>query len=542
MMVKQQALALIRRISVVGKGIGQGLTQTGFVPGIFGRVRSILSSPWRKFIRGLVVVIGLALFLGIQFVLATAIADAERWWFLILMSFVSLGAAVLAIRSVVLMIAIWLVLIPWTWHFPIRSAKYYFSFDLLALTLIFVIVLARLLARRIRLPSLYPAEWLLLFSIAYVNLWPILQRRIAEGAWELGTLGDIWRLVLVPSVFYFIVRTAIESERHVRLLAYTFVVIGVLWTISGFYEHYTGLQWHSALTGRPVLLQWRDVGKGRAIGPSDGQLQPGIVLSAAILMTLHVAAFTKRLVSRAIYYILAGLMTIALFFTYTRTSYAAFVLVLLVMVAIGRGRRMQYVASLAIIAGVLIAMMPTLLGVRQFFTRITDPENYFGRMAMSRTAWNIARDYFWFGAGDLRDQSLLFRYVSSWKHPGGRHGEPYYYPDNDYLVVLAERGIFGFLLYYGALFGFFVRLLRLRNELPTGSFLGTNLASTATVFSLVVFVAAGFTQLRYNPYLYYLLFTYAALVIRSRQLQTAGQAAEVESRTASIRTRLATAG
>ncbi|MDH7602194.1 MAG: O-antigen ligase family protein, partial [Armatimonadota bacterium] len=261
----------------------------------------------------------------------------------------------------------------------------------------------------------------------------------------------------------------------------------------------------------------------RAIGPSDGQLPPGIVLCACILMTLHVAGFARRFTRVVFWYALAGFMTAALFFTYTRTSYAAFVIALLVMVAIGRGRRAYYIAYLAALAGVFIAMLPTLLGIQEFFTRITDPENYYGRLAMSRTAWNIAKDHFWFGAGDLRDQSLLFRYVSSWKHPGGRHGKPYYYPDNDYLVVLGERGIFGFLLYYGALIGFAWLFLRVRNELSRDDLLGANLASTAAAFSVAVFIAAAFTQLRYNPYLYYLLFTYAALVVRSRQLSVAEQ-------------------
>ncbi|MDH7603091.1 MAG: hypothetical protein QHI38_13200, partial [Armatimonadota bacterium] len=249
---------------LIGKivGLGSVLSKYGSRGGIFSRLRFILSSPWRKFIRTSLVVVGLALFLGAQLVLARAITDLERWWFLILMGFVALGAAVLAVRSVILMFAIWLVLVPWTWHFPIRSAKYYFGFDLLAITLITVIVIARVLARRVRLPSLCLAEWLLLLSVGYVNLWPILQKRIEEGTWGLGTLGDVWRLVLVPPVVYFTLRSAVESERHIRLLVYTLVAIGVLWTISGFYEHYTGYQWHSALTGRLVPLEWRDVGKG----------------------------------------------------------------------------------------------------------------------------------------------------------------------------------------------------------------------------------------------------------------------------------------
>lgn len=494
------------------------------------RVRFILASPWRKAVRLSLAIIGLGLFLGVHIVLGRAIANLERWWFLIIISFVALGAGVLAIRYVVLMMAIWLVLVPWTWHFPVRSAKYYFSFDLLAMTLIFLVVVTRILARRIRLQPLNVTEWLLLLSIVYVNVWPILQKRIVEGTWGLGTLGSFWTLLLVPPVVYFVFRMALDSERSIRILIYTLVAIGTLWTISGFYEHYTGYQWHSALTGRPVPLEWRDIAKGRAIGPSGGQLQPGIVLTATILMTLHVAGSARRMAVRFVYYILAGLMAAALFFTYTRTSYAAFVVALLAMVVLGRGHRARYIASLTVLAGVLIAMAPALLGSKEFFTRITDPSNYYGRLAMSRTAWNIAKDYFWFGAGDLRDQSLLFRYVSSWRHPGGRHGEPYYYPDNDYLVVLGERGIFGFLLYYGALIGFALLFLRYRNELPGEGLLGTNLASTAAAFALVVFIAAAFTQLRYEPYIYYLLFTYAVLVVRSRQLHFATQQVEAQTR------------
>ncbi|MGQ9455865.1 MAG: O-antigen ligase family protein [Armatimonadota bacterium] len=520
--VASLALVLVRTIR------GKGNTRYSYIRIALFKTRFFLASPWRRAIRFSLAIVGLGLFLGIHIVLGRAISNLERWWFLIIISFVSLGAGILAVRNVVLMIAIWLVLVPWTWHFPVRSAKYYFGFDLLAITLVFIIVITKTLARRVRLYPLNTAEWLLLLSIVYVNAWPVLQKGIAEG-WRLGTMGSFWTLLLVPPVFYFVFRMALESERSIRIIIYTMVAIGTLWTISGFYEHYTGYQWHSALTGRPVLLEWRDIAKGRAIGPSGGQLQPGIVLTATILMTLHVAGSARRMSARLAYYVLAGLMAVALFFTYTRTSYAAFVISLIAMIILGRGCRARYISSMAILAGVLIAMAPALMGSREFFTRIADPSNYYGRLAMSRTAWNIVKDHFLFGAGDLRDQSLLFRYVSSWYHPGGKHGEPYYYPDNDYLVVLGERGIFGFLLYYGAIIGFVLVFLRYRNELPNEGLLGTNLASTATAFALVVFIAAAFTQLRYETYIYYLFFTYAVLVTRSRQLYFATQKVENQS-------------
>jgi len=452
-------------------------------------------------------------------VLGQAVSHAERWWYLILISYVTLGAGVLAIKAPTLVLAIWLVLVPWTWTFPIRSAKYYFSFDLLALTLVTLVIVARTLARRRPIPAFYPPEWLFCLATAYLNVWPIVEARIRQGAWGLGTFGDVWKLLLVPTVAYFVFRETLETRRDIRIILYAFVAVGLVWTVSGFYEHYTGFQWHSALTGRKVPLIWKDVGKGRALGAAYGQAQAGVVLTAALLVLMHIIGFVKRTAGKLLCYAAAVGMLMAVFFTYTRGSYGGFVVGLLAMVAIARGRRTQYGLYASILALIIVLMAPKLLGEEKFFTRITNPENYYGRLAMSKTAFNIFKDHFWFGAGDLRDQTLLFRYVSSMKHPGGRGGKPYYYPDNDYLVVLAQHGVIGFVIYYGAVLGFAVLIFRIRNDLRGDGLLGVNLASTVLAYAVVVFFASFITQLRTEPYIYYLFFALLALVVRSKQIQ-----------------------
>ena len=480
--------------------------------------RAVLAHYWRGLIRLCVVALGFALFAAAEYYLGRGIIRWEWSWFLIMMSAVTVVAAIIAIRATVLMLAIWLVLVPWTWDFPIRSAKYYLSFDLLALTLVFLVVVAKALAQRRTLPRLYTWEWLLFLSVAYINIWPILDTWIARGRFGFTIFGEFWQLLLVPTLVYFIVKATLETRRHITLLLYALVVVGLVWTLSGFYEHFTGYQWHSALTGAKAPLVWRDVGKGRALGASSGQALPGAVLSVGVVALLHLAGFARKTAVRRLCYLAVGSMVAAIFFTYTRVSYGGFAVAMVALFLIGRGRRAQYGLLIAVLGVVALVMAPGLLSKSDFYERMTNPANYYGRMAMSRTALNIIRDHFWFGAGPLSDQTLLARYVSSRAHPVMR-GRLYAFPDNDYLVVFAQHGVFGFLFYYGAIFGFVILMFRIRNDLSSDDIPGMNLASTAIAYTAVVFVASVATALRSQPYVYYLLFSMFAMVVRSKQLR-----------------------
>lgn len=474
---------------------------------------------WRSIAKVAAVVMGLALFLGAEYTLACAILHWDRLWYLVIMAGVTIVAAVFAIRTTVLAYSIWLVMLPWTWYYPIRSAHFYFSFDILALTLISAVVFLRSLGRRRPPRRLHGPELLLVLSILIVSVRPIVEMWIGLGRFGFTLFGYLWQLLLVPAVVYFVVRSLLETRRHVVVLLYALVAIGVVWTISGFYEHFSGYQWHSVLTGKAVPLVWRDIGNGRAIGPADSQVVPGTVLSVGVLALLHLAAMARRFSSRALCYLVAAAAVVAIFFTYTRTSYGGFCVALVALLVLARGRRFGYGMVTAILAVAVLAAAPALLQSSQFRVRMLSPDNYYGRKAMSLTALNVVRDHFWLGAGSLKEEGLIGRYVSSRYHPREHGTNRWMFPDNDYLVIFAQSGVFGFLIYYGAIIGFMLFLFRIRSRLDPNHILGQNLASTTIGYSVVVLVAAAFTQLRSQPYLHYLLFTMFAMTVRAWEIQ-----------------------
>lgn len=514
---------VFRRTQQMLRGIGSSIIDHSLfvfrrgeraVP-VWRRLRRSVAPGWRKLLRTSMVILGLSVFFGLEYLLSRGIMSWDRSWFIILTTAIALLAIIIAFKNSAVMLALWLVLVPWTWYFPLRSAKYYLQFDLLTLTLLTLVAIPKFLVRRRRLTRLNIAEWLLILTVLYCSVWPIIRFGPNESQ---SIISVTWQLLLVPGVIYFLTKIALESEKQIKLMIGAIAVIGILWTLSGFYEHFTGYQWHSILTGNHVLLTRRDVGLGRAVGPSDSQVTPGTVLSAAALVLLHLIGCSRRNWARIVGYVCFGCMSVAVFFTYTRISYGGFVVALVVAFMISIGRRIQYGSLIAVITVAVVLAIPKIASDPEFSNRMSNPRNYYQRMAMSQTAYNIAKDYFWFGAGDIRQQNILEKYVSSWEHPRLGAGKFLAFPDNNYLVVFAMNGIFGFLFHFGAILGFIAIAFKMRKKLPAQGILGSNLASTAVAYAVVVLVAMTVTQLYSQPYLYYLMFMLFAMVVRTKEI------------------------
>jgi hypothetical protein len=517
-------MSIFRRAKQVMNSVGAILKISGrlvlqnreqMVPTLH-RVRTYAEPAWRKIMRAAIVLLGFSIFFGMEYVLARGVIGWEKNWFLVLIVGVAVLAVLIAAKNSTAMMALWLVLVPWTWHFPLRSAKYYLQFDLLTLTILTLVVVPKFLVQRRRLARFNVAEWLLILSVLYCNVWSIVKFGIAENE---SIRSVAWQLLLVPGVIYFLTKIAIESKRQIKLLVGAIILIGILWTISGFYEHYTGYQWHSALTGDIVPLQWTDIGLGRAVGPSDSQVAPGTVLCAGLLVLLHFIRYVKRVWLRFCYYAVVACMMMAVFFTYTRTSYAGFALALVIAFLISKGRRIQYGVVVGILAVVAMIMIPVMMTNDEFNYRMTSDRNYYQRKAMLATGMNIVRDYFWFGAGEkVRDQVFLQKYVSSRLHPRLGKAKLLEYPESDYLIVLAEHGIFGFLFHFSAIFAFVYVAFQMRHKMPLDDVLGSNLASLSVAYAFVVLIAMTLTQLQAQPYLYYLMYVLFAMVVRAKEL------------------------
>ncbi|MEN6614829.1 MAG: O-antigen ligase family protein [Armatimonadota bacterium] len=483
---------------------------------------------WRKFWRALIIISGLLLFVGAQLLLARGINNWSSYWYLIILAGVAILSIIIAAKNSAFMLATWLVLVPWTWYFPLKPHKYYLQFDLLIMALLTMIAIPKFLVYRQKIARPTITEILLILSVLWCNVWPLI--RLGTGSAK--PHAAILQLILVPGIIYFLAKVTLENEKQIKLMIGAICVIGLLWTVSGFYEHYTGYQWHSAITGNPVLLKWQDVARGRAVGPSDSQVAPGTVLCAGLLAFLHVMSFVKKKWILVCGYIVVACISIAVFFTYTRTSYGGYAVGLIVAFLISKGRRRQYSIMLTAIAIIALFTIPKLMLDPEFNVRMSDPENYYGRVAMTRTLINMIDDNFWLGIGDFRNENytaVMEKYVSSWEHPRLGEDKKLAFPDNNYLLVFAVNGVFGFIFHFGAILAFIVAISRLRNELPTEGLLGHNLASVTLAYSAVVLIAMTVTQLQSQPYLYYLMFVMYAMVFRAKELQDTKQSQSADT-------------
>lgn len=481
-----------------------------------GRTRA--APLWRKAIRLTVAAVGLGIYLYLQYVLAGLI-NTENWY--------QIGAAIVAIGSVTLVIArpplafaMWIVLSPYVALFfrEAIAGKILVSFDRIALAGLCAVLLARSLLQRFPFRKLMAAEWLLFASFVYGYVVPSVGR--------LGTIIHTTNIVLgwmlTPFVIYSVCRACIRNKRHVIWILLAFYIMGLLWSVSGFYEHFTGKKWLSPITeagwGVEVGLRRHDVAKGRAAGPTEHYYTYGEVLALAMLLAFHFASWTKRSDVKWFCYLSMGFMAVGLYYGYSRAPYIAFAAAILIMPLLATVKRKQYAGLALVFVVAVAAATPTVLASPQLARRILGGGSMEAREIMTATGINVIKDYFWFGTGVNKMTDLLPRYVSSTRH-GRSAGGQYYKPHNEYIVILAEQGIFGFIFFFGSIYGLTRHCFKVRARLPSAGVLGKNLAATIIVFSMMHAIAMMFDEFQGIQYSYYVLFTLFAVGVRVGELQ-----------------------
>jgi O-antigen ligase len=203
-----------------------------------------------------------------------------------------------------------------------------------------------------------------------------------------------------PILGYLFARNFVLEDRHLRVLMYTLLMISVYFWVTCVGEKFNieAIVWPRAIMDRDLGISWF----GRSRGPF---LQPGItgqflgwcMMAQVFLLTRRYAAPAKALLVLNI-----AMSGIGLFLTYTRGSWLATALGLLVMAAF-RPQFRKYIAVAVVAGGILVAsnaLRPTddaFLGERLGNTSTI--ENRLGSLA---AAVRMVRDHPLFGVGYFR--------------------------------------------------------------------------------------------------------------------------------------------
>lgn len=499
--------------------VSGGLTQAA-------RVRTYAAPVWRKWVRWTVVLTGLGIYALMQFSIAYFIGTWQ-WWYVAAFFVVAASTALAVTRPIVALI-VWLVVSPLGKNFLRMELGWRvipeITFDFMFIYSAALLLVARAFVNRPRTRKLIAAEWLMLGYIGYVGAGQVAAADPTVG----GILRELSRTllpeVLVIAVLYFVTKACIARKEHASWIAVAMAVFGLLMGLANCYEHVTGERWYSLIVGFGIPLRYRDIGMGRASGMFDHASAPAALIVTGFFLAYHLAGWSRRPAAKVLYYASIATISVGAFFTYTRNVYIVFALVALIMPLIATANRKRFAAIAIALLIIVAAMTPKLMENTEFYHRITKISTVQTRVALTGTALNVIRSNFLFGVGHGNLNKVQEAYASSMRVRQYRPGQlaPVQISHNTYLTILAEGGLFGFLLYFGAVAAFLMRLVRIRNKAPAESLVGKDLIAIFIASSLGFLVSIVAESMYLVPYVNYIFWMQFAVAVRLEELWEQG--------------------
>ncbi len=271
-----------------------------------------------------------------------------------------------------------------------------------------------------------------------INLMILTASMLVYGAYQ-PTKAEVQPLslftdgFLMPFITYWLVKNFVSGEQEVRVVLWTFFLIGVYLSVTAIFEIYgpKALVWPHYILDPKVRMHW-----GRARGPFLNAATNGGMIVAAFACGVFLRSHTRGLTQKLITLLLL-LFPVAVFLTRTRAVWLAFLVVILIMGLFAPGRFLPRWRFLIIPLAILIIVVgykaETFLsrsraqgGVLQI-SPITD------RVAVAQIAFRMAKDRPLFGFG-------LGRYHLHAPHYLGRIGSLAKPPE--YAVVAVQHNLF----------------------------------------------------------------------------------------------------
>lgn len=499
----------------INVSVSGGLTQAA-------RVRTYAAPVWRRWVRWTVVLTGLGIYALMQLSIAYFIGTWQ-WWYVAAFFIVAASTALAVARPIVALI-VWLVVSPFGRYFLRMDLAWgvvpEVTFDFVVIYSLAALLVIRTFINRPRPRKLIPGEWLMLGFVAYVAAGLMARSDATLGGALRAISGELIPGMLAVGVLYFVVKASVRKPEHVGWIAVAMVVFGFLMGLVNWYEHFTGQRWYSLVVGFGIPLRWGDIGKGRASGMFDHAAAPAALIATTFYLAYHFAGWSRRPAAKASYYAMMIAMLVGAYFTYTRNVYAVLALftLLIPLLAVRKRGRFALLAA-AMILGVL-AIAPVLLQNKEFNKRVTSPDTIYSRMAYMQTNLNVIRHNLWFGVGYGNLNAVQNEYATSMKVRQYRPGQlaPVNISHNSYLTIIAEEGLVGSLMYFGAVAAFLARAFRIRKKAPKESVLGGDLVAALIASSLVFLASIAAASIYLVPYVNLVFWMQFAMIVRLEEL------------------------
>lgn len=472
------------------------------------QARNALAPYWRTLVVASLSVLGLALFLGAEYMLGYSLINYH--YMLAVGALAAVALVIITIAYPFWGYAIWFFLTCYYnlfgHMFPAR-----YNFDLNMLALIAVVLILKALVRREPRARLTLPEILLIVFYVYGY---VIRRHFDFGA----PVAETKLLVMSPLFYYFITKSIIKEKKHIYWLMLLIIVTGMSFALMGIYEQITGKMWLASILGGNKGLY----GQMRSTGPADNYYVYGNMLILTFLLCLHIFRWQNSWYSKIIVVISSVVSLVGLYFGYSRGPYVAFVLSVLIMLLLTRYTRRVYAVFLVMTALAACILAPVLLSNTALQNRMTsntmDP-----RSSVNKTSRTMFGANTWFGVGRgeyiLRVQEYIARGHESIKMP---YGVSTYYsrPHSEYYLMLAELGAVGFVTYFGMYLAFLLMFMKSRAKLPGDKVAGSDFAALAGAFTVGVLFTMITDEYGIAPYMYTILFTLFAMAGKAQLYAT----------------------
>lgn len=477
---------------------------------------------WRLWAKIAMIVVGLGIFLGLEYALALMI-NHEQWFLVAAMLIGAICVAAIYSKPSIAFVA-WLAVSPIAGIY-LRLGKVgdlpQITFDRVVVYTLILVLLARFFANREKPRKLILPEYLLLAFPAYILLTiPFFPhdnpQRVALQF--MTRIGD-------PVAIYFIAKAAMVDRKHVGVVVAGLFAVGVYSTAMAVYDHFTGRMSLAAISGIEANLYYADAG-GRAAGPFLSPLDLGVTLSIAIPLALHYAEWTRKNAAKYFYYLCIPAMAAAWFFTYTRGAYLPLVCVMLLMPFLATRCRKRYAGAFIVLVIMAMFGLPIYMSRPEVAHRLTQDSTAIQRVALARTLVNLIGDNPWFGVGLANYRTEMSKYIPSvprarwliW-HGGTSTRLPEMTAShNTYLTIASEHGLIGLALYLGSFLGFGVYFLRLRKQFLANEFLGRDFVSLVVLIMAGFFLSINTTSMEGRGYVNLVVWILIAAIVRLAQI------------------------
>ena len=329
----------------------------------------------------------------------------------------------------------------------------------------------------------------LVIALVALMVWVAISIGSAE---ELGSgLRDAsnW---FVAGLLVAIVVSTLRTGRDVRFVLIAYVFGAVLSVSVGLIS--TGLSPVDSAIETATYTEGRLKGGSSDPNYLAAGLVPAIILASGLFVT------TRSALSKWALAVSIALLSIGLAATQSRGGFVALLIAVVAAVVVLRRHRMQILAGIAVLAGVVAFSLATTPGAWERVTSLDGGGN--GRSDLWTVAWRVGQEHPFTGVGISDFASEAHRYV---RRPGqiteaALIVDRPHVTHNTYLQVLTEMGIIGLLLFLAVLAFFLAMTFKASRDLAArGDPLLSSLAGALFVAQLawlgaLFFISAGGDQ------------------------------------------------